>query len=572
MAITNPVASAGSEHRPRPRSRSWWRPRRLSVAGELTGTLFFAASLTPSLIPRSALMQGVLSGICLAVGYALGVFLSWLWCYLELRSPAARLRRPLHWAVALGCAVVAAYALWSARPWQDALRQIMAMPPTEPLYLPTLLVGALVTFLVLLLAGRLFQRLAQWFMRRARALLPRRVAIIVGVACAMLLFATVINGVLLRFALHVTDDIFRQTDAFIPPDEPAPALDYMTGSQASLIPWENLGRTGRDYIASTPSAADIEAATSRSAQAPIRVYVGLPAAQSAAERAQLALKELQRVGGFSRSALVVITPTGTGWVDPGAIESVEYLYSGDIASVAMQYSYLSSPLSLMIEPDYGEEAARALFNAIYSYWKTLPPESRPKLYLHGLSLGAKNSERSVNAWELLGDPVQGALWSGPPFLATHWRALAAARNAGSPAWLPEFGDGSVVRFMNQFGSPVPAGAPWGPFRIVYLQYASDAITFFNPNDAWREPEWMASPRGPDVLPTLRWYPVISMFQFALDMMLADTTPMGYGHVFAPSHYVDAWLLVTGIANHSPQTLQGLKQLLDARRLQSKHTD
>src|SRR5690606_33527221 len=162
--------------------------------------------------------------------------------------------------------------------------------------------------------------------------------------------------------------------------------------------------------ASTPSAADIEAATSRSAQAPIRVYVGLPAAQSAAERAQLALKELQRVGGFSRSALVVITPTGTGWVDPGAIESVEYLYGGDIATLAIQYSYLSSPLSLMIEPDYGEEAAKALFNAIYSYWKTLPPESRPKLYLHGLSLGAKNSERSVNVWELLGDPIQGALW------------------------------------------------------------------------------------------------------------------------------------------------------------------
>jgi len=101
--------------------------------------------------------------------------------------------------------------------------------------------------------------------------------------------------------------------------------------------------------------------------------------------------------------------------------------------------------------------------------------------------------------------------------------------------------------------------------VVYLQYASDAITFFDPHDAWRKPDWMEPPRGFDVSPSLRWYPLVSMFQLALDMLLADSTPLGYGHVIAPSHYVDAWLLVTGARDWSPARLQALREELDARR-------
>jgi uncharacterized membrane protein len=74
------------------------------------------------------------------------------------------------------------------------------------------------------------------------------------------------------------------------------------------------------------------------------VYVGLNSADSAEDRARLALEELMRAGGFERSVLLLATPTGTGWVDPAAQDTVEYLHRGDIASVAVQYSYLNSPL------------------------------------------------------------------------------------------------------------------------------------------------------------------------------------------------------------------------------------
>ncbi|HAJ88051.1 MAG TPA: hypothetical protein DCP33_14310, partial [Pseudomonas sp.] len=96
---------------------------------------------------------------------------------------------------------------------------------------------------------------------------------------------------------------------------------------------------------------------------------------------------------FERSVLVLVSPTGPGWIDQAAMIAVEYLHHGDIASVALQYSYLNSPLALLVEADYGRDVARALFAEIYGYWTELPAERRPRLYLHGLSLGALHSQR-----------------------------------------------------------------------------------------------------------------------------------------------------------------------------------
>jgi uncharacterized membrane protein len=271
---------------------------------------------------------------------------------------------------------------------------------------------------------------------------------------------------------------------------------------------------------------------------------------------------LKRVGGFERSMLIVVTPTGTGWVDPAAIDSVEYLHDGDVASVALQYSYLASWLYLLADPGYGADVARALFEEIYRFWTTLPRDSRPRLYLQGISLGAKYSEASTDLIEVMADPFDGALWSGPPHSSTLWRWLTDRRNPGSPAWLPRFRDGSFVRFMNQHGEWTdPAAASdnaWGRTRIVYLQYASDPATFFEYRSLWREPDWMRPPRGPDVSPQLRWVPVVTMLQLMLDMFMSTDAPIGFGHVYAPEHYIDAWVEVSDVRGWSPEEIARLK--------------
>ncbi|WP_426413995.1 alpha/beta hydrolase [Bradyrhizobium ganzhouense] len=530
----------------------------------MLGALFFAAALTPTLIPRSYLTQGALAGGCFAIGYLAGELWRRLWHYLELPEPSARARSVANALVAVGCLLVVIAALWRTTAWQNAIRSVMKMAPVETAHPLKVCAIALITFAVLLVLGRLFAFVARLLAAGTRRVIPRKVANVIGVLVAGLLFWSIASNILIRTAFNALDSSFRELDVLFEPERPQPTAADKTGSAASLVKWTELGRMGRRFIASGPTAAEISAVTERPAQEPVRVYVGLAARDTAQARARLALDELKRQHGFERKILIVITPTGTGWIDPAAMDTVEYLHHGDVASVAMQYSYLNSPLSLLFQPEYGAEAARALFAEIYGYWTTLPKDKRPKLYLHGLSLGAMNSEKSAELFEMIGDPIAGALWSGPPFESRIWRSITDNRNPGSPTWLPEFRDGRFVRFMNQNGPTVPADAPWGPMRVVYLQYASDAITFFAYRDAYQAPAWMNAPRGPDVSPELRWYPIVTMLQLALDMAVATNTPMGFGHVYAPEHYVDAWVAVTDVSDWSADALTRLKSHLAAR--------
>jgi uncharacterized membrane protein len=281
------------------------------------------------------------------------------------------------------------------------------------------------------------------------------------------------------------------------------------------------------------------------------------------ERADLALQELKRVGGFERSVLVVATPTGTGWLDPSAVDTLEYVHAGDTAIVSMQYSYLPSWLTILVDPQRSKEAGRALFQAVYRYWTTLPPDQRPRLYLQGLSLGAYGSETSSPWYQMLEDPIQGAVFSGTPFPSRQWQELIASRNPGTPPWQPTIGDQRTVRFTRQTNQ-LDVGVPWGPLRVVYIQYASDPMVWFSPNLAWQRPEWLSGKRGPDVSPYLGWYPVITFLQVAFDLPMATSVPIGYGHNYAPQSYIDAWVATTQPPEWNSSMTARLKQLFRQR--------
>lgn len=540
----------------------------LSAPGLLAATLFFAASLTPSLLPRTWGMQGVLSGFSLAAGYGAGVLARAAWRYLELPHPGARAHRLLVVGASAASLATALLFLRSAAQWQNSIRLLMEMEPVDSAH-PFRVGGiAVVVAGALLGLGRLFRLAWRAIARRLGRFLPRRVAGLAGGILAVALFWSVGNGVLVQRAIRALDASFQQVDAMVERGLDPPADALRAGSAQSLVAWDELGRRGREFVATAPTLDEMRgffvADTSRHLREPLRVYVGLNAAETIGARARLALQELIRVGGFQRSVLVLATPTGTGWLDPGALRAVEYLHRGDVASVAVQYSYLPSWLSLMAEAEYGVETARAVFTEIYGHWTRLPRDERPRLYLHGLSLGALNSERSADFYDFIGDPFHGAVWSGPPFRSPSWRVRTAQREPGSPAWLPRFRDGSVVRFTNQENALDLPGAEWGPIRIVYLQYASDPITFFETRALVRQPDWMAEPRGPDVSRALRWYPVVTMLQLAVDLVAGDKAPVGHGHVYAPEHYVDAWVAVTDPPGWSGEEIERLRGWLGAR--------
>lgn len=514
-----------------------------STSGLLVGTLFLALSMSPTLLPRTDIVQGVISGLALASGYGVGVFGAWLWSYFELPKPRERIQKNMQLTAAGFCLLFMVISLWQASGWQNSLRALMEMEESYGVQPLVIGVVALAVFLAALFIARLFQWTFRLLARKLRRYVPRRVSVVAGLLSAFFLFWSVIDGVLFSLILHTADTTYERVDSLMEPEFEKPVDALKTGSMESILAWEDMGRQGRRFLSVGPTALDINEFSEEPAMDPIRVYVGMHAAETFEERAELALAELKRVNAFDRSVLVLITPTGTGWVDPAAMDPVEYLHRGDIASVAAQYSYLPSPLSLMFEDDYGADMARALFQEVYGYWTQLPADDRPKLYLHGLSLGALNSDLSFDLFDIIGDPFHGALWVGPPFRKNTWRTLTDQRNPNSPEWLPRFRDGSVVRFANQNGGLNEGDAEWGSFRIAYLQYASDPITFFSTRSATREPDWMQPPRGPDVTDDLRWFPIVTMLQLAADLA-AGVAPTGYGHEYAAEDYFDSWLALT----------------------------
>jgi uncharacterized membrane protein len=544
------------------RLRSWlaryWAS--FSYVGLAIATLLFAASLTPSLLPRNFLVQGILSGFALAVGYGLGVFFVWLWLYLEIPKPSDKIQRVGKWMTTAAVAMVATLFLWRATIWQNSIRQLMEMEPVITAYPWRVALISVLVGLVLVAATRGIAGIWRFVDRRVSLIVPRRVSRVVSIAIVVLGLFLIANDVVGRLAIHAADSVFLQLDKVVDDGVEQPASALACGSAESLIDWDTIGRRGKDFIVAGPTKQQIEQFLGADALQPVRVYVGLDSKETAEERAELALQELIRVGGFKRSLLVIATPTGTGWLDPGAVDSLEYLHAGDTAIVSMQYSYLPSWITILVEPTHSRDSATALFNAVYEHWTTLPHESRPKLYVHGLSLGALGSAASADLFTVFEDPIQGGLWSGPPFASSVWSRVTSSRNPDSPMWLPTSRDGSMLRFTGRENSLGAGGKRWGPMRFVMIQHPSDPMTFFSPSLMYRKPAWLVGERGPDVSPYLSWCPIVTFLQVGFDIPMATTTPKGYGHNFAPASYIDAWIEIRQPENWGADETLRLKQL------------
>lgn len=512
--------------------------RPVSAVGLLVAVIFFGLSVTPSMVPRSPELQGALGGVIAALGYLIWWLAACLLAWLGLWSER-RVSRPGRIVLMLVSAVIAVVFLWKAADWQNSIQHAWGLAPLEasaPLRVATI---AVAVFVILLVAGRLFRGLAKRLQARSLRVLPPRMAQAAGMGLAVLVFAATIDGVAVRGVLRTIDTGARLADAIIPPDLAPPDTTHVSGGPSSLLDWEDLGRWGRNFVASGPTAAKITDFWNAPARQPIRIYTGLNAAETPDARAQLAFDELLRAGGFDRQVLVIAMPTGSGWLDPGGMDTLDYITRGDVATVAVQYSYLPSPVSVVVDPMRGVAEAQALFDKVYRHWSDMPQDARPRLYLHGLSLGAFLSQETVPLLDLYADPIHGALWTGSPYLSEFWRMVQARHHPDSPAWRPRFGNGSLIRTRNQQGGLDQFDAAWGPMRFVFLQYGSDPIVFFDWSLAWSRPDWLSGERAPDLSPKMRWIPVVTLFQVGLDMAVALGT-LGYGHDYVARHYIPAW--------------------------------
>ncbi|WP_436643121.1 alpha/beta hydrolase [Microbaculum sp. FT89] len=525
----------------------------------LLGLVFFAASLTPSLIPRPWIVQGALAGLVTAIGYVIGQLVLAAWRAIELPRLSGRAAVVAHVVVAVPVVALWINNLTKAADWQDSIRTHVGLEPTEEFHIFAMLGVALAVFLICFAIGLAVQWIFDILRRRLYRVMPMRTANALGLILATALVFFVTRDGVIRWVFEAMDQSYEAAQDLFVKAPPAPDNPRIPGGPGSFADWGAMGQPGRDYVLGGPDAEAISDFTGRPAKDPIRVYVGRAQAETPEERAKVALEELKRLGAFERKVLIVASPTGTGWLDPGGHDPVEYMHDGDIATVAVQYSYMQSPFALIFETQTGLEQATATMQTVYRYWRTLPEADRPEFYAHGISLGAWSSMYSFDIFEIVNDPIQGALWTGPPFPSALWNKATDARNPDSAYVLPLVGSGALVRFMSQFGGLDRDAGPWGRLRIAYLQYASDPIVFYEPNSVWRAPQWMREPPAPDVSPEMRFMPVVTQFQLVVDMILALAVPPGYGHSYSAEDYIDAWVGVTAPAGWTEADSTRLKE-------------
>ena len=521
------------------RRRRWFR---YTLPGAGGAVLFTCLAFTPSLLPRGAVVQGLVCGISAAIGYGVGVVAAWVW-----RAFADRDERPARSTAWRVFAVIAVVALVTAfvlgQRWQGEIRDLMGMAGDNPAALVLVPVLAAVVFVALVALGRGLRAAYRWLARLLGRWIGPRAARAVGWVTVVGVTIALVSGVLLDGLVSAADEAFSVRNGITTEGAQQPTVETRSGGPGSLVAWDSLGREGRKFTGLGPTASDISAFTGRPALAPIRAYAGLESASSTEDRANLAVADLERAGGFDRRYLVVATTTGSGWVDPAAIDTVEYMTGGDSAIVAIQYSYLPSWISYLVDQKRAREAGRALFDAVYSKWSALPQDSRPRLLVFGESLGSFGGETAFSGEQDLRNRTQGAIFAGPPNFNTLFREFSDSRDPGSREVAPIYRDGRTVRFDDHPGPPVePASVRWDGPRVLYLQHPSDPIVWWTPRLLLTEPDWLREPRGHDVLGSVRWIPFVTFWQVTADLPFATEVPGGHGHKYT-SEYVDAWATV-----------------------------
>lgn len=549
-----------------------WRLVRLDFVGVVFGALFFCLSLTPSLLPRDWLFQGLIGGLSGAIGYGIGVFGWKVFRRFVLRRrtwwpPPKRVLLVLKALTVVAAIAGPVLMMIPAAAWQRQVSAVMGIEgPTTLGYLRTVIVAVLAGGLCVGAARvllDLIKSMARFFIRRWR--LNDEVALFIGTAIVVVLAITLINGVLLRGFLAGANRVFQPQNTttragIVQPDE-----RERSGSPASFAAWDTLGFQGRNFVATGPDADELTRLNGTPAKEPIRVYVGLQTAGTDEQRMAVLLSELERTGAFDRKMLVIVPTTGTGWINPVAARSLEMMYNGDTAIVGSQYSYLPSWISFLGDQQKSMESGRMMIDAIHERWAKRPPDRRPKLVLYGESLGSMAGQGAFG-WlpDIAAMGFSSVLWVGPPNVSPLWRGLTERRDPGTPEVEPRYDNGRTVRFSEATNAAEilrDTSMPWEGTRVLFLQHASDPIVWWSEDLMFSRPDWLREPPGRDRTASMRWYPIITFSQVAADMTNAGSVPGGHGHNYG-DFILDGWAAVAPPDGWTPDDTDRMRAALE----------
>ncbi len=379
-------------------------PRVSTTAAVSTATL---VSLAPSLLPRTAPMQAIVTGVLVAFGLGIAGAAR----RLTSRTASGRVSDSVRLGIALAGLGVIAWAISAAAHWQNALRSAMRVPSIGPGY--WLVVFALSAAIVTALYG--ISAVAAWALHRVGRLRGLSAAVVAALALGFLGVPAVVDWRLSSYS---------NSNDFLDAAVRQPMSAVRSGSPDSAVTWQSLGAEGRKFVASRPDTASV------------RVYAGINSAPDLTSRAALAVADLERAGGLRRSNIVVAIPTGSGWIDGNAVRGFERRFNDDVAIAGVQYSYAPSWATFIFGRKAAEDSARALYTAVAERLSQIPATQRAKLYIYGQSLGSIGGSSALST---LTDRTCGALWAGPPAGAVAHHDATVLANSSDPVvrWSPD---------------------------------------------------------------------------------------------------------------------------------------
>lgn len=416
-----------------------------------------AASLSPAMLPRSAWVQGIFTGILVVLALATrrGVIL--LAGHARRRGsgypdgPVPRplpaplpTRLPARQVIAAGSVGAAGLllvaTLVAAHRWQNALRAATGMPPVGLDYWRTVTVVA--TALTLAVIGT-----RQWIRR------PHRWSRVLAAPAAMVVL--VVAGT----ALFTTSSAAADNSI-----APGPTR---SGSLASAVALDDLPRHGRTFVTDGPDDQ-------------IRIYVGPDSADDPSARAALAIAELDRTGAWDRPVILVAVPTGSGWVDTHALAGFTERFGPDTAVVSAAYSGLPSWLAAVVSRDEAIATTTELLAAVERRVAALPVNRRPAFLLYGQSLGAvagaEAARRSSDT--AAGGHLCAQFLVGPPVGTPITPTANVLANASDPVvvWSPRLLVAPPSPTVRRDDAPRPG---WLPI-LGFLQTSVDLLSALDP--------------------------------------------------------------------------------------------
>ena len=268
----------------------------------------------------------------------------------------------------------------------------------------------------------------------------------------------------------------------------APPNPFVSGSYESLVPFETLSRAGRGTCGPRRAPRSSRKSWASRRAVPIRAYVGLASANNEQERVDLMMRELERTNVFDRSWLMIVSPTGTGYVNYAAVSILEFLTRGDCATMAIQYSARPSPLSLDRVSE-GRAQMRLLAAALRERLAECPPGRRPKVLLFGESLGVWTSQDAFagsGTQGLVDAGIDVAIWIGTPHFSK-WKERVLRDDR------PEIDRDLIGVFdhIGQLEALDPAARE--RLRFVMITHDNDGVGVFGPQLLIQAPEWLGKP-------------------------------------------------------------------------------